>query len=57
MNTYQLSEQNVNNLLVFLNRIKYEGFEEVEAINQIMHQLKNPIVDNEGGEACESEGV
>lgn len=38
-----LTEENLNNLIVFLNRIEYKGLQEVEAISQILFAIKNPI--------------
>lgn len=35
----ELTEQQINNLIVFLNRVEIKGFQEVEAFNQIVNIL------------------
>ncbi len=42
---YIFTEENLNNLVVFLNRVEYKGLQEVEAIGQILSVLKKPIID------------
>jgi hypothetical protein len=42
---YEISTQQHQNLLIFLNRIEYKGFEEVQAINSIMNALNTPLID------------
>lgn len=43
----ELTQQVINNIFVFLNRVKYEGFSEVDAINEIRTAFANPIKDND----------
>lgn len=50
MKQYMISDDDLNNLLTFLNRVDYKGFSEVQAINKIIECLKNPIV-------AEGEGI
>ena len=37
-----LTEEQHKNLYVFLDRLEYKGFKEVQAINEIMVALNNP---------------
>lgn len=43
----EFAEQQLQNLIVFLDRVKYEGLKEVQAISEIMGVLNNPIKDEE----------
>lgn len=40
---YELTESQINNLIVFLNRVNYEGLKDINAINEILQSLNNPI--------------
>ena len=40
--TYTLTDAQVKNILVFLNRVKYEGLTEVQAVFDIMRVLHPP---------------
>lgn len=40
---YELTKEQRDNLLVFLNRIDYKGLKEVEAINSIIIALSKEI--------------
>ena len=46
----QLSEQQLNNLMVFLDRSGTRNFEELQAMNEILQILQNPIQEEEEGE-------
>jgi len=37
--TYKFTEQQINNLVVFLNRVDYKGLAEVQAVTEIMAVL------------------
>lgn len=39
MTTIHFNEQQLNNLLTFLDRIEYKGLTEVQAISDIMFQI------------------
>ena len=39
----ELTEQQLQNLMAFLNRVEYKGLQEAQAINEIMTVLSNPI--------------
>lgn len=39
MREIQLTEEQYQNLLVFLNRVEYKGLKEVEAVNDILVAL------------------
>lgn len=41
MQPIMLTEQQLQNLLVFLNRVEYKGFSEVKAISEIMMALES----------------
>ncbi|MCM3273898.1 hypothetical protein [Paenibacillus elgii] len=44
MALYEISDSQMNNLLVFLDRVKnYEGIKEVVAMNEIIAVLSNPV--------------
>lgn len=40
---YAFTDREKQNLLEFLNRVKYEGLKEVTAINEIMNRLSKPV--------------
>lgn len=40
---FDFTEQQVNNLLVFMDRISLTGIKEVQAFNEIIAALNNPI--------------
>jgi hypothetical protein len=40
---FEISEQVINNLLAFLDRIEYKGFKEIAAINEIMNVLNSTV--------------
>lgn len=42
---YELTEAQVNNLLLFLDRVNYTGLKEVQAINELIYIFANPIRD------------
>lgn len=42
---YLLSDRDVNNLLVFLDRVKFEGFKEVQIIQELVNTFKNPVIE------------
>lgn len=37
----KLSDEQLNNLIVFLNRVEYKGLEEVHAIQEILATINN----------------
>lgn len=45
---FELNEQQLNNLIVFLDRVPYKGFQEIQAIDEIMAALRNPVQDTTG---------
>ena len=40
---FEFTEQALNNLLIFIDRIQFSGLKELQAINEIMTILNNPI--------------
>lgn len=42
---YELSNEVVNNLMVFLDRVQVKGFQEIQALQEVVNALQNP--DNE----------
>jgi hypothetical protein len=44
---FELTEQDLNNLKVFLNRVKYEGLQEAIAVTNIINALMKPVNDTE----------
>ena len=44
---YKMTDQQVNNLLVFLDRVEYKGFKEIQAANEILKVLAEPVTDKE----------
>jgi hypothetical protein len=40
---FEFSEQALNNLMIFLDRVDYKGLKENFAINEILNILNNPI--------------
>lgn len=40
---YEFSEQVINNLVVFLDRIEFKGIKEHTALGEILEILRNPI--------------
>jgi hypothetical protein len=40
---FEISETQVQNLMVFLDRIPLQGLKEISAINEILAILNNPI--------------
>lgn len=47
---YRLSEEEVNNIVYFLNKVSFKGLKEVEAATRIIHALKNPTNELEDSE-------
>lgn len=43
----ELNESQLNNLILFLDRIEYKGLKEVEAINSITSALRNSKIKDE----------
>lgn len=43
----ELSEQQIKNLLIFLNRVKFEGLTEHQALGEIVCAINNPIADKQ----------
>jgi len=41
----EITDQQYNNLMVFLDRVELKGFNEVQAFNEIIVALRNPIVE------------
>lgn len=37
----ELTEQQINNLMIFLNRVEIKGFQEITAMNEIMNVFTN----------------
>ena len=44
----QLDERQLKNLIIFLNRVKYEGLEEAKAVIEIIAQIKNQTTPQKG---------
>jgi hypothetical protein len=40
---YELSEQIINNILIFLDRCEVKGFKEINAMQEIINNLNSPI--------------
>lgn len=38
---FEFNEEQLNNLMVFLNRVEMKGFQELTAMNQILDVLQN----------------
>lgn len=47
MPKYEISEQIMNNILVFLDRVDYKGIKEIQAVNEVLQVLNNPIQESE----------
>ena len=47
MSKYFITDGDLKNLIIFLNRVEYKGLEEVSAINKILAVLENPIEEND----------
>lgn len=43
MNQYELSEQVVNNIITFLDRVDVKGLKEVQAMSEILTALATPL--------------
>jgi|CZCB01.1.fsa_nt_gi hypothetical protein len=50
MCNFIISENDLKNLLIFLDRVQYNGLKEVDAINRIIRILQNPIDENKQNE-------
>lgn len=44
---YKITDQQVKNLLVFLDRVEYKGFVEVQAATELLKVLTEPIINKE----------
>ena len=44
---FEMTKEQLNNLMVFLDRVDYKGFKEVGAIQEIMVALQSPIYEKE----------
>lgn len=44
---FEFRQDQLKNLLIFLDRSGTRNFQELEAMNQIINILKNPIIENE----------
>lgn len=42
---YCLTDHQINNLMVFLDRVEVKGLTEIHAMNEILIALKNPCVE------------
>lgn len=40
---FELTEAQVHNLKIFLDRVEYKGFNEVSAISELIYVFENPI--------------
>jgi len=40
--TYEINEQALNNLMIFLDRVNIQGLKEISAMNEILTILNNP---------------
>ncbi|MBU7316150.1 hypothetical protein [Paenibacillus oleatilyticus] len=47
MAKYEFSDNQIRNLLTFLNRAEIKGFHEIQAINDIVSILNNPLLPEE----------
>jgi len=43
MNKIILSDNQLANLFIFLDRVEIKGFKEVQAINELLSALNNPL--------------
>lgn len=41
----EFNESQLKNLVVFLDRIEFKGLQEVQAINEIINVINNPVKD------------
>lgn len=48
---YELENDVINNILVFLDRVEIKGFNELKAMNKIVDALHSPIKENEENKA------
>ena len=44
---YDINDQVKSNIFVFLDRVKYDGLKEIQAISEIITALSNPVKNNE----------
>lgn len=44
---YELNENQLNNLIVFLDRVELKGIKEIQAINEILSIFTNPTKEQE----------
>lgn len=44
---YEFTEQILNNLMVFLDRVSMTGIKELTAMNEILNIFKNPLKEEE----------
>ncbi len=47
MQKFIFPKEDLQNLLIFLDRVQYKGLKEVDAINRIVRILQNPADDKE----------
>ena len=47
MQKFIFPKEDLQNLLIFLDRVQYNGLKEVDAINRIVRILQNPIDEKE----------
>ncbi|MFV9511799.1 hypothetical protein [Tepidibacillus sp. LV47] len=47
MPKFEFNENQVNNIMVFLNRVPVTGFKEIEAMNEIIRIFQNPIIEQD----------
>lgn len=47
MAKFEFNENQINNIMVFLNRVPVTGFKEIEAMNEIIRIFQNPIIEQD----------
>ena len=45
MKTFALTDEQAKNLIIFLNRVSFQGLTEVEAMYGIMQALASPMIE------------
>ena len=44
---FEMTKEQLNNLITFLDRVDYKGFQEIGAVQEIMVALQNPTCEKE----------
>lgn len=49
----ELTDVQINNLMIFLDRVELKGFKEIQAMNEIVNALTPKIVESDNGQNAE----